>query len=236
MIHINETIILLQILLQSVVTNTVIVNFKHYRNASGNESIKLANLLNQCRIPDIVNVQYAVGLQDIALFTGEIKDRIITQHVDEIGFGSYTGKISIEYLLDQNIHGSLLNHSENRISEDKIIKTVQKARGMDFKITLCVENEHEADKYVSLAPDFIAYEPPELIGGDISVSSSRPEIISRVVELCDRSGVDVLVGAGVKTNEDYRKSLELGAKGVLIASGIVKSDNPVNSLTSLINI
>ena len=35
--------------------------------------------------------------------------------------------------------------------------------------------------------------------------------------------VKVLCGAGVKNGEDVRKALELGAEGVLLASGVVKA-------------
>ena len=37
--------------------------------------------------------------------------------------------------------------------------------------------------------------------------------------------VKVLCGAGVKNGEDVKKALELGTVGVLLASGLVKSDD-----------
>jgi triosephosphate isomerase len=90
-------------------------------------------------------------------------------------------------------------------------------------------------KYATLRPNFIAYEPPELIGGDVSVTSAEPSIISDVVKACNPKNVRVLVGAGVKTSEDARKSIELGADGVLIASGIVKAREPAKALNAIIH-
>ena len=37
--------------------------------------------------------------------------------------------------------------------------------------------------------------------------------------------IKVLVGAGIKTRKDIEKSLALGAKGILVASGIIKAKN-----------
>ena len=32
-----------------------------------------------------------------------------------------------------------------------------------------------------------------------------------------------MIGAGIKTNEDVKKSVELGSEGILVASGIMKA-------------
>jgi triosephosphate isomerase len=38
--------------------------------------------------------------------------------------------------------------------------------------------------------------------------------------------IKVLCGAGITNKEDVKKALELGTVGVLVASGIVKAENP----------
>jgi Triosephosphate isomerase len=109
---------------------------------------------------------------------------IYGQHVDLNGYGAYTGSISMESLLDLGIKGSLLNHSEKRIEGSVIEGVIKKSKELNFKIILCVENLDEAEKYAKLEPEYIAYEPPELIGGNISVSSAKPEIIGQAAEIC----------------------------------------------------
>ncbi len=213
----------------------VIINFKHYENATGPGSSKLLQQLASSSIPDGTRVMCAMNIPDIIANRSKGSFQLISQHVDEIGYGPYTGKLSMEYLLDQGITTSLLNHSEYRVQPEKIEKTIEKSNSAGFDIVLCVENEREAERYAKLNPAFIAYEPPELIGGDISVSTSKPEIVGAVVDICEKYGVKALVGAGVKNSKDFTKSMELGAKGVLLASGIVKSNDPSASLTSLIN-
>ncbi|HID24959.1 MAG TPA: triose-phosphate isomerase, partial [Thermoplasmata archaeon] len=71
----------------------------------------------------------------------------------------------------------------------------------------------------------VAVEPPELIGGDISVTSANPEIVTGTVEAVRsiNNDIRILCGAGVKNGDDVKKALELGTDGVLLASGVVKA-------------
>jgi triosephosphate isomerase len=84
-------------------------------------------------------------------------------------------------------------------------------------------------------PDFVAVEPPELIGGDISVTTADPEIVQSTVNAIKSINpkVKVLCGAGVKNGEDVAKAIELGTQGVLLASGVVKAKNPKDVLLNL---
>jgi triosephosphate isomerase len=68
-------------------------------------------------------------------------------------------------------------------------------------------------------------EPPELIGGDISVTTADPGIVSGTVTAVKalNKNVKILCGAGVKNGKDVRMAIELGADGVLLASGVVKA-------------
>jgi triosephosphate isomerase len=81
-----------------------------------------------------------------------------------------------------------------------------------------------------MKPDYIAVEPRELIGGKISVSQARPELISDTVKAVKTK---VLCGAGINTRQDVKKALKLGAKGVLVASAVAKSKNPGKVLKEL---
>ena len=71
----------------------------------------------------------------------------------------------------------------------------------------------------------ILAEPPELVGGNISVSTARPEIIRNSAERVKKisPATMVLCGAGIKNQSDVKKAIELGAGGVGVASGIVKA-------------
>ena len=85
----------------------------------------------------------------------------------------------------------------------------------------------------SLNPDFLAYEPPELIGGTISVATSQPEIIAKASVITKEAGIPLIVGAGINSCNDVKKSLEFGAVGVAVASDVIKSSNPRDELMDL---
>ncbi len=215
---------------------TVIINLKHYQASSGSNCEKFLSKFIGMEAPADTRIVFALNPIDFRLARSFPELEFYAQHVFPVDYGPSTGHYSIESLLDLGISGSLLNHSEMRVDGIFIAKTLDKANAMDFPITICAESAAEADKYSSLKPEFIAYEPPELIGGNISVTSAKPEIIKDVIGKCSKFSVPVLVGAGVKNNSDMRKSVEYGAKGVLVASGIVLADDPLLSLTSLIEI
>jgi len=85
-------------------------------------------------------------------------------------------------------------------------------------------------------PDYIAVEPPELIGGNRSVSTARPEVVSGTVEAVRRVSPSTLVlcGAGVHARGDVARALELGADGVLVASAVTRSGDPRVAIAELL--
>ena len=208
----------------------IFINFKHYDNAVGKNSEKLLNDFNSIRNQN--GLYYCISPTDLWLQKSFPSLKIFGQHVDSNSYGAYTGSISMESMIDIGIKGSLLNHSEKRIGSTAIEETVKKSKKLDFEIVLCVEDLHEVEKYSNLEPAYIAYEPPELIGGNVSVSSAKPEIIAQAAKACNGK-TKLLVGAGVKTRKDIDISMDLGASGVLIASGIIRNAKPINMLVSL---
>ncbi len=207
----------------------IFINFKHYENAVGNNCEKLLNDFNSLKDN---NIYYCLSYIDLRLNSKFNSLNIFSQSVDVNDYGAFTGSVSMESLMSIGIHGSLLNHSENRINEENIIKILEKSKNNNFTIVLCAENIEEIKKYSKFEPDYIAYEPPELIGGNISVSNAKPEIIEEAGKIC-KNRTKLLVGAGVKTKEDIDRSMDLGAYGVLIASGIIRDPKPINKLISL---
>jgi triosephosphate isomerase len=85
------------------------------------------------------------------------------------------------------------------------------------------------------SPDAVAIEPPELIGSGIPVSKAQPEIVRGAVGAVKgvNPKVRVLCGAGITDGEDVTAALELGAEGILVASGVVKAKDPASALMDL---
>ena len=95
----------------------------------------------------------------------------------------------------------------------------------------------EAKALAALGPTMIAVEPPELIGGDISVTTADPEIVSGTANLVKSVNPDVrvLCGAGVKNGDDVAMAIQLGTEGVLLASGVTKANDPQGILADLVS-
>ena len=75
------------------------------------------------------------------------------------------------------------------------------------------------------------------IGGDISVTTADPAIVSDTVAAVKEVNpeVRVLCGAGVKNGQDVATAIELGAEGVLLASGVTKAGDVPGVLRDLVS-
>lgn len=152
---------------------------------------------------------------------------ILAQHVDNSKVGSTTGFMIPELVKKSNVNGSIINHSEHRIPSKDIKELVARLKKLKMISVLCVRNVAEVKKYVKLNPDYIAIEPPELIGSGKAVSKERPELIANAAQSVKsaKNKTKLLCGAGIISGEDVAKAIQLGSKGILVASGIVKSKN-----------
>ncbi len=210
-----------------------IVNFKAYEGGTGARALELARVIEEFAKKTGTDFGVAVQPTDIELVASSVELPVFAQHIDPVGFGSHTGHILPEAVVSAGAVGTLLNHSERRLGLDALEASVKRAHEVGLQVVACAKDAEEAGRISRFAdkPDFIAIEPPDLIGGDVSVSSARPDIISEGVEAV--GGVPLLVGAGVKTYEDVKKAVGLGAVGVLLASGVVKAEDAVEALEKL---
>jgi triosephosphate isomerase len=212
----------------------LVINMKEYEQALGEGALDIARAAKNVKEKHDVSIL----ISPPPLIFSEIADIVptVSQHVDPVESGSHTGAVLAEEIKKMNGVGSLINHSEKRIPYEDIKKSIDLCNKYDLISIVCAQDSEEAKKLAIYGPDFIAVEPPELIGGDISVSTAKPEVITETVEKVKNISpqTEVLCGAGVKTAEDVKKSLELGAKGVLVASGIVKADDIEGSIEKLV--
>ncbi len=200
----------------------ILLNLKAYEEFIGNKAVKLAMVAEKVAKQTGVKIIVIPGLLELERVARAVKIDVYAQHVDERDYGKNTGSILIESAKQAGAKGAIINHSENRIPMEKIKRTVEKAKKLKFTIVVCVNNMEEAKEVDKFEPDYIAYEVPELIGGNISVATAEPEIIRKIVKSVKTK---VLVGAGVGKKQDVKRSIELGAKGVLLASELVKTED-----------
>ncbi|MFC7203818.1 triose-phosphate isomerase [Haloferax namakaokahaiae] len=159
------------------------------------------------------------------------------QHVDPNGYGSHTGSTLAEAVAEAGAVGTLINHSENRLKLADIDGSVRAAERAGLETCVCANNPAQTGAAAALGPDSVAVEPPELIGGDVSVSTADPDIVSDAVSAAAAvdEDVDVYCGAGVSTGDDVVAAGDLGATGILLASGVAKADDPRAALEDLVS-
>ena len=213
------------------------MNFKTYIEATGKRAIELARVAEEVSRETGVNIIIAPQFTDIQPVSKTVDIPVFSQHLDFVRPGAHTGHVLAEAVKSAGAEGSLLNHSEKRISKSEIYETLKLCADADLQSLVCTDTTEASVTVAKMLPDMIAIEPPELIGTGISVSKARPELITESVQEIRNVNrtVKVLCGAGVTTAEDVSKALELGSEGVLVASGIVKSKDPRAILQSMSN-
>ena len=203
-----------------------IINFKNYDNISGSRSLELAKIASKISRKYKIKIVVCPPQQVISEIT-KVSIPVFAQHVDNKEMGSTTGYIVPELVKKSRVSGSLVNHSEHRLASKDIKELVSRLKALKMTSVVCVKNVSEARKYAKLNPDYIAIEPPELIGTGKAVSTEKPEVIIKSVRAVKdaKNSTRLLCGAGIISGNDVARALELGANGILVASGIVKAKN-----------
>lgn len=211
----------------------IVVNFKTYENASGKRALELARIHQKVAKKTGVTLAIAVQVVDLRMIADSVDIPVFAQHFDLAERGAFTGHVTPHSLLDCGAYGSLLNHAEKKLPLDVLEKSIEKARELGLFTIVCADTAYAGKAISELDPDLVAIEPPELIGGDVSVSVAEPQLILDAVQMIGKG--KVLVGAGIKTGGDVKSSLEYGASGVLLASGVTKSLDPEKTLFELVS-
>ena len=203
-----------------------VINCKNYEEISGDKIKKFIKIAEQVSKKYKIKIAISPPQHLIGLVTNS-SIPILAQHVDDSKIGSTTGYIIPELLKKSKVKGSLINHSEHRISSKEIEKLVLKLKELKMISIVCVKDVAEVKKYLKINPDFIAIEPPELIGSGKAISTEKPDLIQKAARIVNdsKNKTKLLCGAGIVSGEDVTKSIELGSKGILVASGIIKAKN-----------
>lgn len=216
-------------------TPILIINLKNYIEISGNNAFLLAKAAENVAKDLSVEIAVVPPIPFLGMISTKISIPVLSQHIDSFNTGSTTGHIIPELLKSLNVTGSLVNHSEKRISFDDLNQIIIRMKEVGLTSIVCADTPKEVSQIVEFNPDFIAIEPHELIGSGIAVSKAKPEVITESIDAAKKinSNVKIICGAGVVNSEDVAAALKLGATGVLVASSIVKSSDWKNKISEL---
>lgn len=213
----------------------IVVNFKTYATAMGQKAVNLAQAMERAS-RDHVRMVAVVSAFDLhAVKQAAPTLEVWSQHLDPVGQGSFTGWLQPQNAIEQGAQGTIINHAEHKVEIGHVQQLMQQLPD-EFPMCACAADVQEAHRLAELGPTFIAVEPPELIGGDISVTTADPAIVSDTVNAVRAINphVRVLCGAGVKDGKDVKTAVELGAHGVLLASGVTKASDVDAVLADLV--
>lgn len=218
-------------------TPIVILNFKTYIEATGENAVNLARTCEQVAEETGVNIVVAPQHMDLFRVAQTVKIPVAAQHIDPIDAGGHTGSILLECAEEAGATGTLINHSEKRMKLADVQRVIGRVKEAGLVSIVCTNNVDTSAAAAAMGPDFVAVEPPELIGSGIPVSKAEPEVVTGTVDAVKNinPNVKVLCGAGISTGEDFKAALDLGSEGVLLASGVILADNPHEALLDLVS-
>ena len=211
------------------------LNFKTYKEATGKNAVKLAKIAQAVSRKTGVKIVLVVQAVDLRLVLKSVSLPVFAQAADPITPGAHTGKILPFALKQAGCAGVVLNHAENKQPNEFVQNAIAESKSVGLKVLVCAESLERALSVAIFAPDFIAVEPPELIGGNVSVSTAQPDLIIGSVKKIREIGgkIKVITGAGVKSGTDARLAVKLGSAGIFVASGVVLAKNQAKVLSEL---
>lgn len=216
----------------------ILLNCKTYDEGTGTKSVDLAKACLEVSESSGIQIAIAPQTADLYRVSSAVEIPVYAQHIDSVGAGSFTGHTYVKSVASAGVCGSLINHSEKRMNLADIEKAVSLLKENKMMSVVCTNNIATTAAAAAFAPDFVAIEPPELIGSGIPVSKADPEVVTGSVKAVQKidPNVKVLCGAGISKGEDLKAAIDLGAEGVLLASGIVKAKDQKAALYDLVSL
>lgn len=218
-------------------SKVVIVNFKAYAEVDGVKAVDLAKACEKVAAETGAKIVACPPMVELSAVAGAVSIPVLSQNIDPKKPGSATGWITPSMVKACGCAGTLINHAEHKVAPEVVGQCIEMAHELGLVTVVCANTVEDAKVLAAYAPEYIAVEPPELIGGDISVTSADPAIVKNTVEQVKavNPNIRVLCGAGVKNGKDVEAAIALGAEGVLLASGVVKAKDPYAVLKDLVS-
>ena len=216
-------------------SHLILINFKTYKETTADKALEIARSISK-----IKNNKYNIAIAPSLLTIKEIAQKtnltVFSQHTDHVDLGSNTGRIPAAELKKIGVKGTILNHSERKIPSRYLKEIIDICKSKRLKTVVCASGIFEMKKILQFNPDYLAYEPKEFIGGNISVTEAKPDVILRAAAIIKEINprTKLLCGAGIHSKEDLGHALLLGADGVLIGHAVSKAKDPKKFLKEML--
>ena len=149
-------------------TPVIVLNVKTYAEATGKNALEIATLMDKTSKETGTSMAIALQATDITMCAEKVSIPVWAEHIDPIKPGSHTGWTLPEAVKAAGVVGTLINHSEHRLILADIDVCITRAKELGLDHIVCSNNVATSKAIAAFSPNFVAVEPPELIGGDIS--------------------------------------------------------------------
>ncbi|MCI4341903.1 MAG: triose-phosphate isomerase [Thermoplasmata archaeon] len=213
-----------------------LLNLKSYPTSIGRRADRLAKELGRRCREEGVPCAVVPALPDLGRLARNSFPPAVSPHTDSRPAGAATGWVTAESVGEAGAVGSLLNHSERPLAPAEVGRSVARLRALGLRSIVCARTPAEAGRLARFRPEFVAIEPPELIGGKVSVSTARPEVITQSLQAVRTVSprTILLCGAGIHDRHDVSAALRLGARGVLVSSAVACASRPARAIDDLL--
>ena len=203
----------------------------------GAEAVRLAVEADRLAAELGVSIIYdpqAVDIPAVAAATSRIL--VFAQHMDPVPPGRGVGAVLAEAIRAAGAVGTLLNHSEKRLTRSVLRRSIERARSSGLSTLVFADSPDEAAALARLGPDIVLAEPPALIASGVSVGNVMAGFVAEAVAAV--KGVDprilVMSGAGVNGPDDVEQMIRLGLDGTGSSSGILKAVDPIAMMRAML--
>lgn len=161
---------------------------------------------------------------------------VFAQHMDPLAVGRGAGGVLPEAIREAGAVGTMLNHSERRMTLADINRAIRRADEVGLATMVCADSPEEAAAIALLGADIVLAEPPELIGTSRSAATEMRGFVERTIELVGRINPEIIVmcSAGIRTPEDVANMVGLGVGGTGSSSGILMAADPLAQMEAMI--
>ena len=205
--------------------------------AYGVEAVRLAQATDEVSRDLGVSIVFdpqAVDIPAVAQATRHLL--VFAQHMDPVTPGRGVGSVLAEAIKEAGAVGTMLNHSERRMTLADIDTAIGRAKEVGLATLVYADSPEEAAALAMFGPEIILAEPPELIATSRSAATEMRGFVERAIELVGRidPAIIVMSAAGVQTPADVAAMIRLGVGGTGSSSGILRAADPVAMMRSMI--
>jgi triosephosphate isomerase len=203
----------------------------------GGAAVRLAKEADLAAHEHGVTVIFDPQYVDIPAVARETEHLLVfAQHMDPVAVGRGNGSVLPEALKAAGAVGTMLNHTEKPMTLSEIARAIRRADEVGLLSLVSSDSPEQAAAVAQLGPNIVLAEPPDLIGGDVSVATRMGDFIEQTAHLVGRIDPEIVVmcSAGIKRPADVVAVVSLGVGATGTTSGIVLASDPIAQTWAMI--